>query len=103
MKGKKERVEQESSSSSESSCSEDESKAKAKKESKKVNLFADYLLMIFFYCLLVVYVCLYSVSCSCFLKPFVSVCVCMLVCAVCGSDWPILSSVHVLLLQRCLS
>ncbi|KAF5889679.1 1-phosphatidylinositol 4,5-bisphosphate phosphodiesterase delta-3-A-like, partial [Clarias magur] len=39
IKGKKERVEQESSSSSESSCSEDESKAegkvKAKKESKK--------------------------------------------------------------------
>ncbi|KAK3528997.1 hypothetical protein QTP70_014393 [Hemibagrus guttatus] len=41
VKGKKERVEQESSSSSESSCSDDESKAegkvKAKKESKKVS------------------------------------------------------------------
>ncbi|KAL7869085.1 hypothetical protein AOLI_G00130730 [Acnodon oligacanthus] len=41
VKGKKERVEQESSSSSESSCSEDESKAegkaKAKKEGKKVS------------------------------------------------------------------
>lgn len=40
--------------------------------------------------------------CFSLLKSLVSVCVCMLVCAVCVSDWPH-SSVRVLVLWRCLS
>lgn len=123
MKGKKERVEQESSSSG-SSCSEDESKAegkvKAKKESKKVNwLFSNCLFSVNYYCLLVcfyvnVYLCsvlsillmsglLHLRFCFSLLKSFVSLSLCMLVCAVRVSNWPLLSSVRVLLLQRCLS